>query len=41
MGWLQRLFGQKKPQDAQVNPIPQQVQQSPQQADENLSRLYN
>ncbi|BAZ41048.1 hypothetical protein NIES4101_70100 [Calothrix sp. NIES-4101] len=33
MGWLQRLFGQKEPQNAQVNPTPQQqVQQSPQQA---------
>lgn len=22
MGWLQRLFGQEKPEDAQVNPNP-------------------
>jgi osmotically-inducible protein OsmY len=27
MGWLKRLFGLEKPQNAQVNPTPQQVQQ--------------
>lgn len=27
MGWLKRLFGLEKPQNAQVNPAPQQVQQ--------------
>lgn len=29
MGWLKRLFGLEKPQNAQVNPAPQQVQQQP------------
>jgi osmotically-inducible protein OsmY len=27
MGWLKRLFGMEKPQNAQVNPAPQPVQQ--------------
>ncbi|MCP6758256.1 MAG: BON domain-containing protein [Fischerella sp. CENA71] len=27
MGWLKRLFGLEKPQNAQVNPAPQAVQQ--------------
>lgn len=26
MGWLKRLFGLEKPQNAQVNPVPQQTQ---------------
>ncbi|MCX7596778.1 MAG: BON domain-containing protein [Fischerella sp.] len=26
MGWLKRLFGLEKPENAQVNPTPQQVQ---------------
>jgi osmotically-inducible protein OsmY len=29
MGWLKRLFGMEKPQNAQVNPEPQQVTQAP------------
>ncbi|PLZ97110.1 phospholipid-binding protein [Fischerella thermalis CCMEE 5268] len=29
MGWLKRLFGLEKPQNAQVNPAPQAVQQQP------------
>jgi len=28
MGWLQRLFGMEKPQNAQVNPTPQPEQQA-------------
>ena len=28
MGWLQRLFGMEKPQNAEVNPAPQAVQQA-------------
>jgi osmotically-inducible protein OsmY len=28
MGWLQRLFGLEKPQNAQVNPAPQPVDQA-------------
>ncbi|MBD2487265.1 BON domain-containing protein [Aulosira sp. FACHB-615] len=28
MGWLQRLFGLEKPQNAQVNPAPQPVPQA-------------
>ncbi|MBD2387477.1 phospholipid-binding protein [Cylindrospermum sp. FACHB-282] len=28
MGWLQRLFGLEKPENAQVNPTPQPVPQS-------------
>ncbi len=28
MGWLQRLFGMEKPQNAQVNPEPQPEQQA-------------
>ncbi|MBH8562367.1 phospholipid-binding protein [Nostoc sp. CENA67] len=28
MGWLKRLFGLEKPQDAQVNPTPQPVPQA-------------
>jgi osmotically-inducible protein OsmY len=26
MGWLKRLFGLEKPQDAEVNPVPQAVE---------------
>ncbi|MEH2045614.1 BON domain-containing protein [Nostoc sp.] len=29
MGWLKRLFGMEKPQNAEVNPAPQAVQQAP------------
>ncbi|MBD2726862.1 BON domain-containing protein [Nostoc sp. FACHB-892] len=29
MGWLKRLFGMEKPQNAQVNPTPQSVAQAP------------
>lgn len=29
MGWLQRLFGMQKPENAQVNPTPQPVPQAP------------
>ncbi|PLZ68631.1 phospholipid-binding protein, partial [Fischerella thermalis WC249] len=29
MGWLKRLFGLEKPQNAQVNPAPQTIQQQP------------
>jgi osmotically-inducible protein OsmY len=29
MGWLQRLFGMEKPQNAEVNPTPQSIAQSP------------
>jgi osmotically-inducible protein OsmY len=29
MGWLQRLFGMEKPQNAEVNPAPQAVMQAP------------
>ncbi|MBD0388792.1 MAG: BON domain-containing protein [Nostoc sp. C3-bin3] len=29
MGWLKRLFGMEKPQNAQVNPAPQSVAQAP------------
>ncbi|MBD2773002.1 BON domain-containing protein [Iningainema tapete] len=32
MGWLKRLFGLEKPQNAQVNPEPQPVQQQVQAA---------
>ncbi|KAB8334109.1 phospholipid-binding protein [Scytonema tolypothrichoides VB-61278] len=32
MGWLKRLFGLEKPQDAQVNPAPQPVEQAQQAA---------
>jgi len=32
MGWLKRLFGMEKPQNAQVNPTPQQAQQQQAQA---------
>ncbi|MBD2296282.1 phospholipid-binding protein [Anabaena sphaerica FACHB-251] len=28
MGWLKRLFGMEKPENAQVNPTPQVVQQA-------------
>jgi len=28
MGWLKRLFGMEKPQNAEVNPTPQQVPQA-------------
>ena len=30
MGWLQRLFGQEKPEDAQVNPDPSLIASDPQ-----------
>lgn len=29
MGWLKRLFGMEKPENAQVNPAPQPVAQAP------------
>jgi osmotically-inducible protein OsmY len=29
MGWLQRLFGMEKPENAEVNPAPQAVMQAP------------
>jgi len=29
MGWLQRLFGMEKPQNAEVNPTPQAIPQTP------------
>ena len=29
MGWLQRLFGMEKPQNAEVNPTPQSIAQTP------------
>ncbi|MEH2279296.1 MAG: BON domain-containing protein [Nostoc sp.] len=29
MGWLQRLFGMEKPQNAEVNPIPQSIAADP------------
>jgi osmotically-inducible protein OsmY len=29
MGWLQRLFGMEKPENAEVNPAPQGVMQAP------------
>jgi len=29
MGWLKRLFGMEKPQNAQVNPTPQAIPQAP------------
>ncbi|MBN3908359.1 MAG: BON domain-containing protein [Nostoc sp. NMS1] len=29
MGWLQRLFGMEKPQNAEVNPTPQSIAQAP------------
>lgn len=32
MGWLKRLFGMEKPQNAEVNPAPQAVQQAQQAA---------
>ncbi|MGH8002095.1 MAG: BON domain-containing protein [Brasilonema sp.] len=32
MGWLKRLFGLEKPQNAQVNPDPQPVEQAQQTA---------
>jgi osmotically-inducible protein OsmY len=32
MGWLKRLFGMEKPQEAQVNPEPQPVEQAQQTA---------
>ncbi|WP_017314534.1 BON domain-containing protein [Mastigocladopsis repens] len=32
MGWLKRLFGMEKPQNAEVNPAPQPVEQAQQTA---------
>lgn len=32
MGWLKRLFGMEKPQNAEVNPAPQSVQEATQTA---------
>lgn len=29
MGWLKRLFGMEKPQNAEVNPTPQSIAQAP------------
>ena len=29
MGWLQRLFGMEKPENAEVNPAPQAIAQDP------------
>ncbi|MCC5607122.1 BON domain-containing protein [Nostoc sp. CHAB 5834] len=29
MGWLKRLFGMEKPQNAEVNPTPQSIAQTP------------
>ncbi|MEH2296157.1 phospholipid-binding protein [Nostoc sp.] len=29
MGWLQRLFGMEKPENAEVNPTPQAIAQDP------------
>ncbi|MEC4819589.1 MAG: BON domain-containing protein [Scytonema sp. PMC 1069.18] len=34
MGWLKRLFGMEKPQNAQVNPTPQLQQQAKQEQPE-------
>ena len=33
MGWLKRLFGMEKPENAEVNPQPQPVEQAAVQAD--------
>lgn len=35
MGWLKRLFGMEKPENAEVNPEPQPVEQAAVQADDS------